>query len=219
MASVRCSTASSSSTNSHSAWQVRRGENMRLVLFHACGRETVPYIAARHPQRRRVGYDDGRFPGNSSRNHIAGLGQDAGPDTQRFGFRGVGQRCFLLGSYRCFLCLFVSSPVGRCPAVVAGQGFLQECCGRCGCPRRFFRSDRCVGNFFSFRKAKITKRNEICERAGQKERWRSNPSFFVCSAEKFPIFAPNWFSPSLPGRGMKREPGVNPGLSRSCDAP
>ena len=74
--------------------QVRRGENMRLVLFHACGRETVPYIAARHPQRRRVGYDDGPFSGKQFPEHIAGLGQDAGPDTQRFGFRGVGQRVF-----------------------------------------------------------------------------------------------------------------------------
>jgi len=74
--------------------QVRRGENMRLVLFHACGRETVPDGAARHPQRRRVGYDDGPFAGKQFPEHIAGLGQDAGPDTQRFGFRGVGQRVF-----------------------------------------------------------------------------------------------------------------------------
>ena len=67
---------------------------MRLVLFHACGRETVPYIAACHPQRRWVGYDDGPFSGKQFPEHIAGLGQDAGPDTQRFGFRGVGQRVF-----------------------------------------------------------------------------------------------------------------------------
>lgn len=192
---------------------------MRLVLFHACGRETVPYIAARHPQRRRVGYDDGPFSGKQFPEHIAGLGQDARPRYAALWFPWRGPARFLLGSYRCFLCLFVVRRSVVVPLLLPVRAFCRSVVGRCGCPRRFFRSDRCVGNFFSFRKAKITKRNEICERAGQKERWRSNPSFFVCSAEKFPIFAPNWFSPSLPGRGMKRESGVNPGLSRSCDAP
>ena len=159
-----------------------------------------------------------RFPGNSSRNISPDWGRMPAPI--RSALVSVAWASAFSTRFISLFFVFVCQFAGRS---------LSRCCCRSGLfagvlwplrmPATVFRSDRCVGNFFSFRKAKITKRNEICERAGQKERWRSNPSFFVCSAEKFPIFAPNWFSPSLPGRGMKREPGVNPGLSRSCDAP
>lgn len=212
MASVRCSTASSSSTNSHSA--CRSGE------VKICGWSCSTPAAARLsrtslPATRSVvgsAMMTARFPGNSSRNHIAGLGQDARPRYAALWFPWRGPARFLLGSYRCFLCLFVSSPVRS----------LSRCCCRSGLfagvlwPLRMPATVFPVGSmrreflFLSESKDNETKRN--MREGGPKRKMARNPSFFVCSAEKFPIFAPNWFSPSLPGRGMKREPGVNPGL-------
>ena len=218
MASVRCSTASSSSTNSHSA--CRSGE------VKICGCSCSTPAAARLsrtslPATRSVvgsAMMTARFPGNSSRNISPDWGRMPAPI--RSALVSVAWASAFSTRFISLFFVFVCQFAGRS---------LSRCCCRSGLfagvlwPLRMPATVFPVGSmrreflFLSESKDNETKRN--MREGGPKRKMAQQSFVFLCSAEKFPIFAPNWFSPSLPGRGMKREPGVNPGLSRSCDAP